>query len=120
MFHALTGLPPLESQQKNRARPGQIKVPDARLDFLEQACESKKKIPVELTVLDFAPGQKEAKPGAVLDATLIPMMRELDAILIVIASPAVGGVDLLPTLKKHRGRNGLRRFRTGGAALGAD
>lgn len=99
VFHALTGLPPLESQQKNRARPGQIKVPDARLDFLEQACASQKKIPVELTVLDFAPGQKEAKPGAVLDATLIPMMRELDAILIVIASAAVGGVDLLPTLK---------------------
>ena len=49
--------------------------------------------------MDFAPGQKEAKPGAVLDATLIPMMRELDAILIVIASAAVGGVDLLPTLK---------------------
>jgi GTP-binding protein YchF len=98
VFHALTGLPPLE-QAKNRSRPGQIKVPDARLDFLEQACESKKKIPVELTVLDFAPGQKEAKPGAVLDATLIPMMRELDAVLIVIASPAVGGMDLLPSLK---------------------
>src|SRR5271156_4011906 len=100
VFHALTGLAPLESQQtKNRARPGQIRVPDARLDFLERACESKKKIPVELTVLDFAPGQKEAKPGAVLDATLIPMMRELDAILIVVASPAVGGMDLVPTLK---------------------
>lgn len=100
VFHALTGLQPPESQQvKNRARPGQIKVPDARLDFLERACESKKKIPVELTVLDFAPGQKESKPGAVLDATLIPMMRELDAVLIVVASAGVGGMDLLPTLK---------------------
>ncbi|HKD70390.1 MAG TPA: DUF933 domain-containing protein [Candidatus Binataceae bacterium] len=100
VFHALTGLAPLESQQaKNRARPGQIRVPDARLDFLERVCESKKKIPVELTLLDFAPSQKEAKPGAVLDATLIPMMRELDAILIAVASPAIGGGDLLPTLK---------------------
>jgi ribosome-binding ATPase len=100
VFHALTGLPPLASQQtKNRARPGQIKVPDARLDFLERVCESRKKIPVELTVIDFAPGQKEAKPGAVLDATLIPMMRELDAILIVIASAEVGGMELMPTLK---------------------
>lgn len=100
VFQALTGLAPLESQQsRSRARPGQIRVPDPRLDFLEQACGSKKKIPVELTVLDFAPGQKEAKPGAVLDATLIPLMRELDAILIVIASPAVGGMDLMTTLK---------------------
>jgi GTP-binding protein YchF len=100
VFHALTGLTPLATQQaKNRARPGQIRVPDPRLDFLERVCEAKKKIPVELTVLDFAPSPKEAKPGAVLDATLIPMMRELDAILIVIASPAVGGPDLLGTLK---------------------
>ena len=73
-------------------------MPDARLDFLERICESKKKIPVELGVLDFAPGQKEGQPGAVLDATLIPMMRELDAILIVIASPGIGGGDLMPTL----------------------
>ena len=87
VFHALTGLAPLASQQlKNRARPGQIKVPDTRLDFLERACQSEKKIPVELTLLDFAASQKEAKPGAVLDATLIPLMRELDAVLIVVAS----------------------------------
>jgi ribosome-binding ATPase len=100
VFHALTGLAPLSAQQgKNRGRPGQIKVPDVRLDFLERVCESKKKIPVELTVIDFAAGQKESRPGAVLDASLIPLMRELDAILIVIASPAVGGVDLLATLK---------------------
>jgi ribosome-binding ATPase len=100
VFHALTGLPPVPAQQsRNRARPGQIRVPDARLDFLEQVCESKKRIPVELTVLDFAPGQKEAKPGAVLDSTLIPLMRELDAILIVIATPAIGGSVLLPALK---------------------
>jgi GTP-binding protein YchF len=100
VFHALTGLSPLQSQpSKNRARPGQIRVPDARLEFLERVCESKKQVPVELTVLDFAPSQKEAKPGAVLDGTLIPLMRELDSILIVIASPAIGGTDLLPTLQ---------------------
>ncbi len=91
---------PIAAQQsKNRARPGQIRVPDPRLDFLERVCESKKKVPVELTVLDFAPGAKEAKPGAVLDATLIPLMRELDAILIVAASPAIGGGELLPTIR---------------------
>jgi ribosome-binding ATPase len=100
VFHALTGLEPLPAQQsKNRARPGQIKVPDARLDFLERACESKKKVPVELTVIDFAAGQKEARPGAALDASLIPAMRELDAVLIVISTAAVGGVELLATLK---------------------
>jgi len=50
-------------------------------------------------VIDFAPGVKETKPGAVLDASLIPLMRELDAILIVVASPLIGGPPLLPTLK---------------------
>lgn len=98
VFHALTGLAPLASQAKNRARPGQIRVPDPRLDFLARVCESKKKVPVELTVIDFAPGLKEAKPGAVLDASLIPLMRELDALLIVVASSAAGGAALLPTV----------------------
>jgi ribosome-binding ATPase len=99
VFHALTGLAPSSQQSKNRVRPGQIRIADARLDFLERVCESKKKVPVELTMLDFAPPLKEAKPGAVLDATLIPMMRELDAVLIVVASGAAGGAELLPTLK---------------------
>ncbi len=100
VFHALTGLAPSGTQAaKNRARPGQIRVPDPRLDFLERACQSKKKIPVELTVLDFAPGQKEGQPRAVLDAALIPQMRELDAILVVVASPAIGGGDLMATLR---------------------
>ena len=71
--------------------------------FLSGLVASEKKIPVELTLLDFAAGQKEAKPGAVLDATLIPLMRELDAILIVIASPAVGGVGFACDTQKYRG-----------------
>jgi GTP-binding protein YchF len=100
IFHALTGLAPLGAAQasKNRARLGQIRVPDPRLDFLARVCEAKKKVPVELTVVDFAPGQKEERPGAVLDATLIPMMRELDAILIAVASPSIGGGDMLQTV----------------------
>ncbi|MGH8012831.1 MAG: DUF933 domain-containing protein [Candidatus Binataceae bacterium] len=85
VFQALTGLAPMPGQnEKNRARPGQIKVADARLDLLEAAYGSKKKIPVELTVLDFAPNPKEQKEGAALDPTLIPLLRDLDALLLVI------------------------------------
>ena len=86
VFHALTGLGPLagQAEARNRARPGQIKVADPRLDFLERTYGSKKKVEVELTVLDFAPNPKEQKEGAALDPSLIPLIRDLDALLIVI------------------------------------
>jgi GTP-binding protein YchF len=87
VFHALTGLGPLPGQVegRNRARPGQIKVADPRLDFLERTYGSKKKVEVELTVLDFAPNPKEQKEGAALDPSLIPLIRDLDALLIVVS-----------------------------------
>ena len=87
VFHALTGLAPLPGQAdvKSRARPGQIKVADPRLDFLEEAYGSKKKVQVELTVFDFAPNPKEQKEGAALDPSLLPLIRDLDALLVVIA-----------------------------------
>ncbi len=46
VFHALTGLAPIPgaAEGKNRGRPGQIKVADARLDFLEATYGSKKKV----------------------------------------------------------------------------
>jgi len=86
VFHALTGLAPMTgpADPRNRARPGQIKVADERLDFLEGAYGSRKKITVELTVLDFAPNPKEQKEGAALDPSLLPLIRDLDALLIVI------------------------------------
>src|ERR1700723_4462755 len=86
VFHALTGLAPMAGQgdSKNRARPGQIKVSEPRLDFLEATYGSKKKIPVELTVLDFAPNPKEQKEGAALDPSLLPLIRDVDALMIVI------------------------------------
>src|SRR6202171_3285609 len=86
VFHALTGLAPLAGQGegRNRARPGQIKVADERLDFLERTYGSKKRVEVELTVLDFAPNPKEQKEGAALDPSLLPLIRDLDARLIVI------------------------------------
>jgi GTP-binding protein YchF len=86
VFHALTGLAPLAGQGdgRNRARPGQIKVADERLDFLERTYGSKKRVEVELTVLDFAPHPKEQKEGAALDPSLLPLIRDLDALLIVI------------------------------------
>ena len=86
VFHALTGLAPIAGggEGKARARPGQIKVADPRLDFLESAYGSKKKIPVELTIVDFAPNPKEQKEGAALDPSLLPLVRDMDALLIVV------------------------------------
>jgi ribosome-binding ATPase YchF (GTP1/OBG family) len=105
VFHALTGLVPIPgtAEGRNRARPGQIKVADPRLDLLEEAYGSKKKIPVELTILDFAPNPKEQKEGAALDPSLLPLVRDMDALLIVI--PQFGGMekDLVATLESIEG-----------------
>ncbi|HJU11854.1 MAG TPA: DUF933 domain-containing protein [Candidatus Binataceae bacterium] len=86
VFHALTGLALIGgvADPRNRARLGQIKVSDPRLDFLEQAYGSRKKVPVELTLLDFAPNPKEQKEGAALDPSLLPLIRDLDALLLVV------------------------------------
>lgn len=102
VFHALTGLAPLPgtAEGKARGRPGQIKLTDPRLDFLEATYGSKKKVPVELTVLDFAPNPKEQKEGAALDVSLIPLIRDLDALLIVIPQFSGMNRDLTPTVEK--------------------
>src|SRR5436853_1596550 len=96
VFHALTGLAPIPgaSEGKNRARPGQIKVADPRLDFLEVTYGSEKKVPVELTVFDFAPNLKEQKEGAALDPSLLPLIRDLDALLAVVPQFAGNEKDL--------------------------
>ncbi|MBF6568066.1 MAG: redox-regulated ATPase YchF [Candidatus Binataceae bacterium] len=93
VFQALTGLPPIVGQPeaKNRARLGQIKVADVRLDLLESLYGSKKKIPVELTLLDFAANPKEQKPGSSLDPTLPGLIRDLDALLLVVGQFADPG-----------------------------
>ena len=105
VFHALTGLAPIAgtAEGKNRARPGQIKVADPRLDFLELAYGSKKKIPVELTIIDFAPNPKEQKEGAALDPSLLPLVRDMDALLIVIPQFAAMEKDLVATLESIEG-----------------
>lgn len=101
VFHALTGLAPIPGQPdiKNRARIGQIKVADPRLDFLARAHRSKKKVPAELAVLDFAPNPKEQKAGAALDLSLIPLIRDLEAILIVIPQFAGSRAALTPAVE---------------------
>jgi ribosome-binding ATPase len=100
VFHALTGLAPIPgtAEGKNRARPGQIKVADPRLDFLEETYGSKKKVPVELTILDFAPNPKEQKEGAALDPSLLPLVRDMDALLIVVPQFAGMEKDLVATI----------------------
>jgi GTP-binding protein YchF len=105
VFHALTGLAPIAgtAEGRNRARPGQIKVADPRLDFLESAYGSKKKIAVELTILDFAPNPKEQKEGAALDPSLLPLVRDMDALLIVIPQFAGMEKDLVATLESIEG-----------------
>ncbi len=105
VFHALTGLAPAAggAEGKNRARPGQIKVADPRLDFLEAAYGSKKKIPVELAVIDFAPNPKEQKEGAALDPSLLPLVRDLDALLIVVPQFAATERELAPAIESLEG-----------------
>src|ERR1700682_4514451 len=105
VFHALTGLAPLAGQGegRNRARPGQIKVADERLDFLERTYGSKKRVEVELTVLDFAPNPKEQKEGAALDPSLLPLIRDLDALLIVIPEFAGNQVPLVSAVEGIEG-----------------
>src|ERR1700687_5949625 len=94
---------PGTAEGRNRARPGQIKVADPRLDFLESAYGSKKKVSVELTILDFAPNPKEQKEGAALDASLLPLVRDMDALLIVIPQFAGMEKDLVATLDSIAG-----------------
>lgn len=105
VFHALTGLAPVAgtAEAKNRARPGQIKVADPRLDFLEAAYGSKKKVPVELTVIDFAPNPKEHKEGAALDSTLLPLIRDLEALLVVVPQFTGMEADLVATVESIEG-----------------
>jgi ribosome-binding ATPase len=105
VFHALTGLAPVPGQgdAKNRARPGQIKVADPRLDFLEATYGSKKKVPVELTMLDFAPNPKEQKEGAALDPSLLPLIRDVDALLFVVPEFAGRTAPLAATVESVEG-----------------
>ncbi len=105
VFHALTGMAPIAgaADAKNRARLGQLKVADPRLDFLEATYGSKKKIPVELTVADFAPNPREQKEGAALDPSLLPLIRDLDALLIVIPEFAGRETPLIPAVERVEG-----------------
>jgi ribosome-binding ATPase len=101
VFQALTGIAPVAGQAdaRNRARPGQLKVADPRLDFLEATYGSKKKVQIELTVLDFAPNPKEQKEGAALDPSLLPLIRDLDALLFVVPEFEGKPNDLAPTVE---------------------
>jgi ribosome-binding ATPase len=105
VFHALTGLAPIAGQAdaKNRARPGQIKIPDPRLDLLEAAYGSRKKVSVELTVLDFGPNPKEQKEGAALDSSLLPLIRDLDALLAVIPEFPGRKMAVVPAIESVEG-----------------
>ncbi len=105
MFHALTGLAPVAgvADARNRARFGQIKVSDPRLDFLEQAYDSRKKVPGELTLLDFAPNPKEQKEGAALDPSLLPLIRDLDVLLLVIPEFAGHKTPIVPAVESIEG-----------------
>jgi len=105
VFHALTGLAPVAgiADARNRARLGQIKVSDPRLDFLAEAYGSRKKVPVELTLLDFAPNLKEQKEGAALDQSLLPLIRDLEALLLVIPEFTGHNVPLVVAVENIEG-----------------
>ncbi len=105
VFWALTGLKPIAGtgDGKARARPGQIKVADARLDMIESLYLSKKKVQAELTVVDFTPNPKEQKEGAALDPSLIPLIRDIDALLIVIPQFAAMNRELIAEVRNIDG-----------------
>jgi ribosome-binding ATPase len=105
VFHALTGLAPAGgvADARNRARLGQLRVSDPRLDFLKEAYGSRKKVPVELTLLDFAPNPKEQKEGAALDPSLLPLIRDLDALLLVVSEFAGSSVGLITAVENIEG-----------------
>ena len=105
VFHALTGLAPIAgtADPRARARPGQIKVADPRLDFLEATYHSRKKVTVELTLLDFAPNPKEQKEGAALDPSLLPLIRDLDALLLVVPEFVAGATSILRIVESIEG-----------------
>ncbi|MCL5043874.1 MAG: DUF933 domain-containing protein [Deltaproteobacteria bacterium] len=88
VFHTLTGLAPLAAhgERRERARPGQMRLNDARLDALAEKIRPRKLTPIELTLLDFAPDPKEQqKPSAGLDPELAPLLRDVDALIVVVA-----------------------------------
>jgi GTP-binding protein YchF len=105
VFHALTGLGPIPgvADARNRARLGNIKVADPRLDLLEEAYGSRKKVAVELTLLDFAPNPKEQKEGAALDPSLLPLIRDLDALLLVAPEFAGHNLPLVTVIESIEG-----------------
>jgi hypothetical protein len=105
VFRALTGLAPVAgiADSKSRARLGQIKLADPRLDRIEALYESKKKVRAELTVVDFAPNPKEQKEGAALDPSLIPLIRDVDALLIVVPQFAAMHRELVAEVRNIDG-----------------
>ena len=58
---------------------------------------------VELTVLDFAPNPKEQKEGAALDPSLLPLIRDLDALLVVVPEFAGNEMALVPRNREIEG-----------------
>jgi ribosome-binding ATPase YchF (GTP1/OBG family) len=70
---------------------------------LEEAYGSRKKVPVELTLLDFAPNPKEQKEGAALDPSLLPLIRDLDALLLVVPEFAGHNVSLVAAIESIEG-----------------
>jgi len=105
VFRALTGLAPVAgvADGKTRARLGQIKLADPRLDRIEALYESKKKVRAELTVVDFTPNPKEQKEGAALDPSLIPLIRDIDALLIVVPQFAAMHRELVAEVRNIDG-----------------
>ena len=86
VFHAFTGLAPLAGQgdAKNRARPGQIKVSDLAPRLSRSHLRLEEKNPRRIDRSRLRPGPEEQKEGAALDPRLLPLIRDLDALLIVI------------------------------------
>ena len=93
VFNALTGM---HAQVggfggAGRANLGVIKVPDPRVDALAEIHHPKKKTYAEIAFVDV-PGQGEAR--AALDAATLAHMRDVDALVQVVASFSGAGAAL--------------------------
>ena len=80
VFDLLTGLGAGGGKKSGKLRAGVIKIPDPRLETLAGILSLEKKTPLEITLVDFAPGKGERA----LNPKTFKQLREVDALAHVV------------------------------------
>jgi hypothetical protein len=94
VFTALTGLE--AATVERRPQIGTIKVPDARIDRLNEIHKPKKTTYAEVTFVDFPPARDPQK-RSVLDAEAVAALRDADALVEVVRGfPDLSGAAARP------------------------